>query len=192
MGRTNYLLVLVIMVVVLVAGIVVMKLDQHPALHSSPVSNSSLSSAVLGVQTKTSGCQALNGLPDKGCTPGAVISGVTKDQVCTSGWAKSVRNVTSGEKDQVFSEYGIISYQSGEYEVDHLISLELGGSNDLANLWPESSEPKPGFHEKDRVENYLHNQVCNGAITLQEAQQKISTNWLEVYQTSLNRKSSIE
>ena len=137
---------------------------------------------VLGIQTKTTGCITQGGLPNKDCTPGAVISGVTKDQICTPGYSKQVRNVPESEKEQVYLEYGITSHQPGEYEVDHYISLELGGSNDISNLWPEPAEPKPGFHEKDVVENKLHKQVCDGEITLEQAQQQISTNWLEVYQ----------
>ncbi len=54
--------------------------------------------------------------------------------------------------------------------------------NDLKNRWPESAEPRPGFHEKDQVENYLHAEVCAGRFTLTEAQQKISTDWIVVYQ----------
>lgn len=77
--------------------------------------------------------------------------------------------------------YGITSHRPGQYEVDHLVSLQLGGSNDIANLWPEAASPKPGFHEKDRVENYLHDQVCSGAISLSQAQAEIATNWLNVY-----------
>src|SRR5207244_2340227 len=96
---------------------------------------------------------------------------------------KSVRNVSSEEKRQVYAEYGIASHQPGEYEADHLIPLELGGSNDIANLWPEAAEPRPGFHEKDMVENYLHQQVCAGVMSLQDAQQKIATNWLQVYKS---------
>ncbi len=93
-----------------------------------------------------------------------------------------MRNVPVEEKRQVYAEYGIQYPQpQGSYEVDHFISLELGGSNDLTNLWPEPSDPKPGFHEKDAVENYLHVQVCNGQITLQVAQQEISTDWYAVY-----------
>lgn len=42
-----------------------------------------------------------------------------------------------------------------------------GGSNNIANLWPEAASPKPGFHEKDQVENYLHDQVCSGAISFE-------------------------
>jgi hypothetical protein len=101
--------------------------------------------------------------------------------VCTSGYAKSVRDVTTSKRNKVYGEYGITTHTSGEYEVDHLISLELGGSNDIANLWPEAANPTPGFHEKDTVENYLHAQVCNGSISLADAQQKVATGWLQVY-----------
>ena len=107
---------------------------------------------------------------------------MTKADICVPGYSSKVRNVPDSEKNQVYAEYNIASHTAGEYEVDHLISLELGGSNDIANLWPEPAEPRPGFHEKDKVENYLHDQVCSGAMTLSDAQAIISTNWLEVYQ----------
>ena len=136
-----------------------------------------------GVQSKTSGCQANGKLPDTACTPGAILPNVTKDQVCKPGYASSTRNVPQSEKNQVYAEYGITSHTTGQYEVDHLVSLELGGSNDISNLWPEAASPKPGFHEKDKVENYLNSQVCSGAISLQQAQVEISTNWLGVYQS---------
>ena len=135
----------------------------------------------FGVQTKTSGCQASGGLPDGACTPGAIISTATVSQICTSGYASSVRNVPTSEKNQAYAEYGIASHYAGQYEVDHLVSLELGGSNDIANLWPEAASPTPGFHQKDQVENYLHSQVCSGAIDLAKAQLEIATNWLAVY-----------
>ena len=135
----------------------------------------------FGVQTKTSGCQAHSGLPDSACTPGALMAGATVSKICVSGYSSSVRNVTTAEKDQVYSEYGITSHYAGQYEVDHLVSLELGGSNDISNLWPELASPTPGFHQKDQVENYLHSQVCNGSVTLAKAQEEISTNWLDVY-----------
>ena len=79
------------------------------------------------------------------------------------------------------SEYGIVERTTGEYEVDHLVPLEAGGSNDIANLWPEAAEPRPGFHEKDVVENYLHDQICLGRMSLADAQRAIATNWVAVY-----------
>jgi len=133
------------------------------------------------MQTKTSGCMAHGGLPDSACTPGAIFPNATQQDICRSGYSRSVRNVPVSEKDQAYAEYGITHHSTGQYEVDHLVSLELGGSNDIANLWPEAASPKPGFHEKDKVENYLHDQVCSGAMSLQEAQKEIAKNWIAVY-----------
>lgn len=135
----------------------------------------------FGVQTKTSGCLAHGGLPDSACTPGALMPNVTQQQICTPGYSSSVRNVPASEKDQAYAEYGIASHTTGQYEVDHLVSLELGGSNDIANLWPEAASPTPGFHQKDAVENYLHAQVCDGKMALHDAQVTLATNWLAAY-----------
>jgi hypothetical protein len=92
-----------------------------------------------------------------------------------------VRRVSESTKAAVYREYGIASHRRGEFEVDHLVSLELGGSNAISNLWPEAASPSPGFHEKDRVENYLHAQVCAGQMSLRRAEHEIATNWLAIY-----------
>lgn len=139
------------------------------------------SSYQFGVQTKTTGCKANGALPDPQCTPGAIFPNATVSQICQSGYASSVRNVTTSVKNKVYAEYGITSHYTGQYEVDHLVSLELGGSNDISNLWPEAASPTPGFHQKDQVENYLHDQVCNGSVPLKTAQIEIATNWLNIY-----------
>ena len=137
--------------------------------------------ATLGQRTKAAGCVSLNALPDPACTPGAVFPNVTAAQICTPGYSKSVRDVSDSTKAQVYAEYGVVEHVPGQYQVDHLISLELGGSNDIANLWPEPADPRPGFHEKDTVENRLHDEVCSGAISLQRAQVLIAANWLSAY-----------
>ena len=134
-----------------------------------------------GQQTKTTGCQVNGKFQDTACTPGAIIPDATKAKICVKGYSRTVRNVPTSEKNQVYASYGIKTRKTGQYEVDHLVSLELGGSNDIANLWPEIATPKPGFHEKDKVENYLHAQVCSGNIALKQAQIEIATNWLNVY-----------
>lgn len=134
-----------------------------------------------GAPTKSSGCQAANALQDAACTPGDILPDATKEMICVPGYSKTVRNVPTSVKDKVYAEYGVTSHVAGEYEVDHLVSLELGGSNDISNLWPEAAEPKPGFHEKDKVENWLHDQVCSGVIPLHDAQIEIATNWLTIY-----------
>ena len=119
-------------------------------------------------------------LPDYSCTPGAVMT-VDLPTICYTS-TDTRRHVNRALRITVYREYGVSYPQgAGMYEVDHLIPLELGGSNDINNLWLEAAEPRPGFHEKDQVENYLHAQVCKGAMTLQEAQTQIRTNWLTVY-----------
>lgn len=118
--------------------------------------------------------------PDPTLTPGDTFPGVTAKEVCTSGYSKSVRNVSSAEKREVIRRYSV-NYQPGTYEVDHFISLELGGSNAVTNLWPEPYEPHPGARDKDKVENYLHQQVCDGTMTLGQAQDAIRNDWYAVY-----------
>ena len=76
-------------------------------------------------------------------------------------------------------EYGLQPRGYGAtLEIDHIVSLELGGSNSVANLYPERA---PGFHVKDKLENRLHQMVCSGTITLRAAQQGIATNWQILY-----------
>jgi len=143
-----------------------------------------VTSADYGVQTKTSGCTANQILQDSACTPGAVLSTDTS-VVCKVGYTKTVRDVSLATKKQVFAEYGIPYSQHSNYEVDHLISLEIGGSNNISNLWPENSKITDGSLTKDKLENYLHKQVCSSKMTIQEAQMEISTNWLQYYQANL-------
>ncbi len=137
-----------------------------------------------GLTTRTAGCTARGGLPDAACTPGAALRGVRAADVCRPGYASSVRNVPVSVKRIVFAAYGVSGPNLGKrYEIDHLISLELGGSNAVSNLWPEAARPKPGFREKDRVENLLHREVCAGTISLSRAQLLIRHKWLDVFQT---------
>ena len=130
--------------------------------------------------TKASGCKPGGPLPDPACTPGAVMT-TDLDVICKQATGLR-RNVPSSVHREAFTEYGYSYPQAaGAFEVDHLIPLELGGANVIANLWAEPAEPTPGFHEKDVVENYLHEQVCIGGISIAVAQEQIADNWLAVY-----------
>lgn len=116
--------------------------------------------------------------PDSAMTPGAALD-VTAVDVCTPGFASRIRHVTAQTKREVYAAYGITAHGPGDYEVDHLISLELGGSNARTNLWPQSYHTQPwNARVKDALENRLHRLVCAHAIPLETAQRAIASDWI--------------
>jgi hypothetical protein len=135
----------------------------------------------LSAPKKNADCMASGKNPDADCTPGAAM-GISQTVVCTTA-TKGRRNVDTAMRKQVYEAYELSYPQpTGMYEVDHFIPLELGGSNDIANLWPQPANPVPGFHQKDCVEDYLHAQVCTvGSMSLADAQRAIVSDWMKVY-----------
>jgi hypothetical protein len=107
--------------------------------------------------------------------------------ICSSSFRTSqVRNVPQSEKFEVEREYGMEARHYGSsLEIDHIISLELGGSNDIANLFPETLYAHPSYRLKDKLENKLHDLVCSGTITLRSARTKIASDWQKLYKTGL-------
>jgi hypothetical protein len=137
---------------------------------------------LLKEHTNSSGC-TLGALPDPRCTPGAYYSKLTKQVICAPDFRTGpIRNVPVAEKHQVEVEYGLEPRSFGSsLEIDHVVSLELGGSNDIANLFPEKADAHPGYHVKDVLENKLHTLVCTGKISLQAAREQIATNWESLF-----------
>jgi hypothetical protein len=85
-------------------------------------------------------------------------------------------------KHQVEIEYGMAPRGYGRaLEIDHIVSLELGASNHIANLFTETADAHPGYAVKDKLENRLHDMVCAGSISLRAAQQGIASNWQALY-----------
>jgi hypothetical protein len=135
--------------------------------------------------------------PDPTRTPGAADPDITQENIqqtiCNPRWStKSIRppeSYTHELKVEQIRDYGYSDGQLKDYEEDHLIPLEVGGNpTDPRNLWPEpydTSIPEGGAHFKDKVENYLHDQVCSGAMPLDEAQREIADDWYRVYMTSV-------
>ena len=137
---------------------------------------------ILALLLVTTPAMALDPLlPNHQLTPGATLP-VTEKEVCVPGYAGRVRNVPQFVKNKAYQIYGITSRKPGQYEIDHLISLQLGGSNEISNLWPQSYVTLPwNAHVKDKLENKLHSLVCSGKMTLKEAQDKISGDWTKSY-----------
>jgi len=120
-------------------------------------------------------------LPDPRCTPGSIDPAVTQadigSTICKRGWTATVRPPESQTElfkfDVAYPAYR--TPRSERTELDHLVPLELGGSNDATNLWPESP-PTP--NPKDKVENALNAAVCDGRVKLAAAQAAIAADWL--------------
>jgi hypothetical protein len=150
---------------------------------STPTSTPALGRTVLlARRTRTSGCSRGSN-PDPRCSPGATYSGLTKAVICSSTFRTStIRNVPDSEKHAVEIEYGMEPKPYGRtMEIDHIVSLELGGSNDIANLFPEPGSGQASYHAKDRLENKLHSLVCSGGMTLHAAQVGIASHWQALY-----------
>ena len=121
--------------------------------------------------------------PLQSLTPGAVRA-VSVPQVCgaTIEDNRKVLAIPASLKQRVFSEYGLSGVRARDFEVDFLITPELGGSNDIRNLWPEPYHaPVWNAHVKDELEDRLREMVCDGQIDLSTAQHDISADWILAY-----------
>jgi hypothetical protein len=131
-------------------------------------------------------------IPDPNCTPGAINPTLTiavlKDPSFTT---RCIRDAATQEQEKAttYEWYNLPrpSENSGENqicELDHLISLELGGADTLDNIWPQCGPsgvalPQRFFKEKDMVENFLAMQVREGRMDLSQAQRGIATDWTQ-------------
>jgi len=142
-------------------------------------SNKTLSGVII-----PTGCKSIDDLPDRKCTPGVLNGNVTQDNIedtiCHPGFAKSIRpptKYTTPLEIELMKSYGFTGDRK-DFELDHLISLQLGGHpKDVKNLWPEPYLTEFNAHIKDKFENYLHKQICNGSMSLSQAQKQIATDW---------------
>jgi hypothetical protein len=127
---------------------------------------------------------------------GRLNPAVTQDTIgktiCVSGWTATVRPPTSYTnkiKYKLLAQVGLPIASSTAFELDHFLNLGLGGSpTDPNNLWLEAWDETVngenlGARTKDRVEVYLQRQVCNGKMTLSEAQNLILSDWVKVYES---------
>ena len=118
-------------------------------------------------------------MPNPALTPGAALTTSTA-RVCVRGYAASVRDVPQSEKAAVYARYGVVDVPY-RHEVDHLVSLEIGGSNVIANLWPEPYAGRWGARTKDVLEDRLHELVCAGRLGLRSAQRIEASDWVRAY-----------
>ena len=127
-------------------------------------------------------------VPNHSLTPGAVRA-VTLKEVCSSTDDDLDPTVPSSTKRAVFQEYGLPSSgPTRNYQVDYLVNPQLGGTNDIRNLWPEPySNASWNAQAKDELERRLHQMVCDRTVDLAVAQREIATDWIAAYKKYVGR-----
>lgn len=96
--------------------------------------------------------------------------------IAVKGYTKTVRppsSVTGRIKSLLMRQHGYTDSPS-DYELDHFLPLECGGSSNLSNLW---LEPIGDARLKDKDENRAHSMVVSGVWTLAQGQQYIRDHW---------------
>lgn len=119
-------------------------------------------------------------LPNRFLTPGRANPALQRQVLCASSFHTTpFRRVTLKMHRQVWAAYGMDwSKDHSCCEDDHLIPIELGGSNDNSNRWPE---PWAEARLKDKLENRLRGLVCRDEVSLGTAQREISVDWVHAY-----------
>ena len=112
-------------------------------------------------------------LPVASITPGATWD-VSLEELCSG--SPRVRPITAAMRAQVVSAYGVEDVPSDQYELDYLVTPELGGATDARNLWPQAyASPVWNARVKDELERLLPRLVCSGELDLETAQRDMAS-----------------
>lgn len=113
-------------------------------------------------------------------TPGATRPIAAADLCATRRAA--TRAIPARVRQAVVRDYSMEHVPAREYELDYLITPELGGSDDRRNLWPERySSGQWNARVKDELEQLLPRLVCAGTLPLATAQREMATDWVAAY-----------
>lgn len=131
--------------------------------------------------------------PDRNLTPGDAKP-ISFADICPAKDNDKDPPVSDITVRSVFKEYGISAHGGQKnFQVDYLISPQLGGTNHIRNLWPQPYEATIwNARVKDALEDRLHLMVCNGEIDLGVAQHAIATDWIGAYKLYFHTQSPVE
>ena len=116
-------------------------------------------------------------LPDTTKTPGDTVPGIMLMDLCNPEFL-SPQPVTIPTIKKVMLLYKIPPAVMNAYVYDQLIPVNLGGSADVKNVWPQT---KIFADKKDRLELKLNWMVCNAKLSIKEARYIIKFDWLTAY-----------
>ena len=134
----------------------------------------------------TGGTDGIFLLPRGDLTPG-VARDVALGDICGGDPRVALRPIPADVHRSVFDAYGADYGRADDYELDQLITPELGGTQDPANLWPQTyTSTQWNAWVKDELERLLHQRVCEGSMTLAAAQQEMASDWIAAYKRHLD------
>ena len=129
-------------------------------------------------------------LPVASLTPGAAWD-VSVDELCSG--TTSTRPITTAIRAEVVNAYGVQDLPPDQYELDFLITPELGGATDARNLWPQRYElPVWNARVKDELERLLPRLVCGRKLDLATAQRDMAVDWVAAYKKYFNTDRPLE
>ena len=179
-------------------------LEAHMTQASRPVSTTwyrsvpAVAAAILCIalvafwhrtQTVSSSHQRISlapSVPDIDLTPGDVRP-VRLEDVCEAGSDDLDPIVPASVQQAVFRKYGMESAAAVNYQIDYLVSPQLGGTDSIQNLWPEPYDSTVwNARAKDALEQRLQQMVCTGKIDLASAQREIRVDWIAAYKKHFN------
>jgi hypothetical protein len=128
--------------------------------------------------------------PRWGLTPGETRP-ITLDEVCLYPRAEVIsRDIPEDMRQKVFAAYGIKSPRAEQFEVDYLITPDLGGTESIHNLWPQPYSVRWNAIVKDKLEQRLHELVCGRKLDLATAQHDIAVDWIAAYKKYVGENSA--
>ena len=125
--------------------------------------------------------EKIGAIPNVNLTPGAT-NPIGIQDVCSANVSTNDPAVPDPLKREVLRAYGLNDVPANAYEIDYLVTPQLGGTANIRNLWPQPSlNTVWNARVKDALEDRLHYLVCSGQVNLATAQREISQNWVAAY-----------
>jgi hypothetical protein len=118
-------------------------------------------------------------------TPGATNPTITQataaSTICKHQYVDKINSqISKKTSTEVFAEYAIAKKKRSDFAIDHLVPIDLGGTNAISNLWPIPLKGTATAQRKAVVDAAVHKSMCAGFISLAAAQGLFNASWANV------------